>query len=330
MNIVYADDTTVIVNGRTVTEAAQKANDILERYYNYFTVNKLTINEGKTKYMVFDNNKSHIRKKLKTYNASHLVMNNVTLEQVKSIKFLGVHINDKLNWNDHKEFVRIKISRNLGIIYKCRNIFNKQDLITMYNCFVLPYLLYCLPLWGGSVQAENDVVIKIQNKVIRILFNTKRSDDGWREVINKLLPIKELYKVEIAKFCFKHVNNTLPEHFSHNVMPKFATSVHNVPTRHSYHLNYLLEAGLYTPLASKSFTTQCTKVWNSIPNLLKTHSNVVNSPIGKFCESIKNYYFWVLNNTQNNPNYMDFLTSTQKYTANVSEARNPSKRSRTS
>ena len=44
-NIVYADDTTVIVNGRTVTEAAQKANDILERYYNYFTVNKLTINE---------------------------------------------------------------------------------------------------------------------------------------------------------------------------------------------------------------------------------------------------------------------------------------------
>ena len=92
-NIVYADDTTVIVNGRTVTEAAQKANDILERYYNYFTVNKLTINEGKTKYMVFNNNKSHIRKKLKTYNASHLVMNNVTLEQVKSIKFLGVHIN---------------------------------------------------------------------------------------------------------------------------------------------------------------------------------------------------------------------------------------------
>ena len=248
--------------------------------------------------MVFNNN--YIRKKSKHHNAYNLVMNNVTIERVKSIKFLGVYINDKLNWNDHKEYIRIKISRNLGIIYKCRNIFTKEDLITMYNCFVLPYLLYCVPLWGGSVQSENDTIIKIQNKVIRILFNVKRSDDGWYEVKNKLLPIKELYKVEIAKFCFKHVNNTLPEHFSHYVMPSFTTSVHNVPTRHSCHLNYLVEAGLYTPSASKSFTTQCTRVWNSIPNLLKTHSNVLNSPMGKFCLSIKNYYLWVLNNTQNN------------------------------
>lgn len=43
-SIIYADDTTVIVNGRSTTEAIQKANIILDRYYNYFTLNKLTIN----------------------------------------------------------------------------------------------------------------------------------------------------------------------------------------------------------------------------------------------------------------------------------------------
>ena len=327
-NIVYADDTTVIVSGKTATEAAQKANDILDRYYNYFTVNKLTINEGKTKYMVFNNN--YIRKKSKHHNAYNLVMNNVTIEQVKSIKFLGVYINDKLNWNEHKEYIRIKISRNLGILYKCRNIFTKEDIITMYNCFVLPYLLYCVPLWGGSVQGENDIIIKIQNKVIRILFNAKRSDDGWCEVKNRLLPFKELYKVEMAKFCFKHVNNTLPEHFSANVMPTFATSIHNVHTRHSSHLNYLVEASLYTPLASRSFTTQCTKVWNAIPNLLKTQSNIVNTPTGKFSNSIKNYYLWTLNNTSVNityPMHTVFSTSTQN-TIDTDQDNNPSKRSR--
>ena len=50
-NIVYADDTTVIVRGKTISEAIQKANIILESYYNYFTANKLTINESKTKYV---------------------------------------------------------------------------------------------------------------------------------------------------------------------------------------------------------------------------------------------------------------------------------------
>ena len=52
-SIVYADDTTIIVKGQTISEAILKTNLILERYYNYFTLNKLTINESKTKYMIF-------------------------------------------------------------------------------------------------------------------------------------------------------------------------------------------------------------------------------------------------------------------------------------
>ena len=52
-SVVYADDTTVIVRGNTISEATEKANKILEQYYNYFTRNKLTLNETKTKYMIF-------------------------------------------------------------------------------------------------------------------------------------------------------------------------------------------------------------------------------------------------------------------------------------
>ena len=52
-SVVYADDTTVIVRGQTVSEAIQKANIILNQYYNYFALNKLTLNESKTKYMIF-------------------------------------------------------------------------------------------------------------------------------------------------------------------------------------------------------------------------------------------------------------------------------------
>ena len=51
--IVYADDTTVIVRGKTLSEAIQKTNSILKQYYDYFALNKLTLNESKTKYMIF-------------------------------------------------------------------------------------------------------------------------------------------------------------------------------------------------------------------------------------------------------------------------------------
>ena len=39
--IVYADDTTVLITGRNLTEAKQHCNDILERFFLYFTLNKL-------------------------------------------------------------------------------------------------------------------------------------------------------------------------------------------------------------------------------------------------------------------------------------------------
>ena len=51
--IVYADDTTVLVSGRNLTETKQHCNDILTRFYQYFTLNKLSINPKKTKYMIY-------------------------------------------------------------------------------------------------------------------------------------------------------------------------------------------------------------------------------------------------------------------------------------
>ena len=51
--IVYADDTTVLVSGKSLTEAKQHCNDILTRFYNYFTMNKLSINASKTKFMIY-------------------------------------------------------------------------------------------------------------------------------------------------------------------------------------------------------------------------------------------------------------------------------------
>ena len=183
-------------------------------------------------------------------------------------------LNDKLNWKDHKNYVRNKISRNLGILYKCRNIMKIEDLINMYNSFILPYLLYCLSLWGGSIKSHNDIVSKMQDKLLRILFNTRRSEDAWSYVKNKIVPVQELYKIEISKLCYKHVLDELPESFVHNVMPSFASEIHNIDTRHSTSHNYQLQKSNVSPLAYNSFTTQCIKIWNSIPHKIKNQTRI--------------------------------------------------------
>ena len=48
-SIVYAADTNLIITGNTTEEAVNKANIILSKYANYFNMNKLSLNESKTK-----------------------------------------------------------------------------------------------------------------------------------------------------------------------------------------------------------------------------------------------------------------------------------------
>ena len=129
--LVYADDTTLLVSGRNLTETIQHCNDILDRFYKYFTLNKLSINPLKTKYIVY----KPIYRSQKNQNlvqdttCTKITMNGETLEQVRQIKFLGVIINDKLTWDDHNQHVHSKICKNLGILYKCKSYFNSILLI---------------------------------------------------------------------------------------------------------------------------------------------------------------------------------------------------------
>ena len=44
-----------------------------------------------------------------------------TIFRVNSTKFLGVIIDDKLKWTAHIQYIKNKLSKSIGIMYKCRN-----------------------------------------------------------------------------------------------------------------------------------------------------------------------------------------------------------------
>jgi len=75
-------------------------NKDLGMIYDWFKANKLSINASKTKYVVFE-----------TYN--HVTDNDISiliniekenLDRIKYITYLGLNINQKLDWNKHSEY----------------------------------------------------------------------------------------------------------------------------------------------------------------------------------------------------------------------------------
>ena len=75
----------------------------------------------------------------------------------------------------------------------------ENELIGMYKTFIQSNFLYGIEVWGHSVKSETDIISRIQDKIIRILFDSKRTQDAWNHTKGRILTIKELYETTIIK-----------------------------------------------------------------------------------------------------------------------------------
>ena len=95
----------------------------------WFTSNKLSLNAKKTKYSCFHkpSKKDDISLMLPKWTIS-----NHFIERQKFIKFLGVLLDENLNWKEHIKYTENKISTNLGLLYKAIPFLEKNVLLALY------------------------------------------------------------------------------------------------------------------------------------------------------------------------------------------------------
>ena len=132
-------------------------NNELLKVTSWLVANQLTINVAKSHFMVFH------RARIKLDDVS-VELCGSTLEQLNYTKFLGMIIDNKLNFINHICYIKSKISKGLGIIIKARKNLNRKVLVNLYNTFVFPYLIYCIEIWGNACDTHLDPLIKLQKK----------------------------------------------------------------------------------------------------------------------------------------------------------------------
>ena len=133
--ILYADDTSVLLNGNNYSNLIKLLNSELENLSIWLKSNKLTLNVQKTYYVVFH------RSRIKTDTHAVITMDNVCLQRTDSFKYLGVIINHKLNWTQHIDYVKNKISKGIDIMNMARNCLTKKSLLDLYYSYIYPYLI---------------------------------------------------------------------------------------------------------------------------------------------------------------------------------------------
>ena len=134
-----------------------------------------------------------------------------SLKVVKETTFLGIIVDNTLNWKAHAAHVCKKISKSIGILSRARKLLNLDTLKQLYFSFLFPYLSYGNIIWGQAAATTLDPIFKIQRRAIRILTNTRRRE-STKLLFQKLkiLRIPEIYKFSTLIFMYHFKNKLLP------------------------------------------------------------------------------------------------------------------------
>ena len=124
-------------------------------------INKLTINEKKTKITIFNVNND--------VSADNIVYKTRPLEQVKSYKYLGVNICDDLNMDTYVNNVYKKVNYKVYMFSRIRKYITKYAAVMIYKQTIIPYLDYAGFLMDSAYQYSLTSLDKIHNRCMRII-----------------------------------------------------------------------------------------------------------------------------------------------------------------
>ena len=82
-----------------------------------------------------------------------LTINNV-IERQEFIKFLGVLLDENLNWKEHIKYTENKIAKNLGLLYKARSFLERNALAALYYSYIQTYINYANIAWGSTCRTN--------------------------------------------------------------------------------------------------------------------------------------------------------------------------------
>ena len=123
--ILFADDTNLFCAGNNLKELQGMIKWVLAKLAKWFAVNKLTLNLSKTNYMIFRNRPPDIE--------INLFINNQQITRVNVTKFLGVYIDESLNWKYQINKVRLKLSKVAAVIYKANCHIYRNGMYILYS-----------------------------------------------------------------------------------------------------------------------------------------------------------------------------------------------------
>ena len=252
--ILFADDTNIFYSHDHFTELVNILCSELDKMYTWFCVNKLSLNIAKPNYILFGNYRYERHVTLR--------INDVNFERVEATKFLGVVIDESLNWNNHISLVKSKLAKVASVIYKVSHYIDKSSRYTLYCSLFLRYMMYCSEIWGNTYKTKLQGIVIWQKRVMRTIYGVDRLEHtNYLFYDSHSLKCPDIVRLKTVLFMFNAYNNNLPTNLQNLFVKR--TPLHSARRTHQF-----LREHVRTNIRAMSLPVLGVKLWNSLSTSL--------------------------------------------------------------
>ena len=216
---MYADDTSMVIPGRSIEETVSKTRETLDILGEWFAANKLSLSPAKCKYAV-------ISKNLKTHpSTTEFKIYNKEMKEIREHSdspnnpLVGLLINERLRLNDQVSSILSKIRSGIFALKSHRSLptLAKKNI---YFATIHSHLGYGGTILGCAPMHLITKIKSVQNSAIRILADAKYNapTDPLFKKFN-ILKVEDIFEYQAGVYGWRFINNEVPKAISELMEP---------------------------------------------------------------------------------------------------------------
>ena len=268
-----ADDKTLFAWGETVSKLIDTLESGSNIAIDWFTKNEMIINPDKLPAIILDKKKSNLTK-------DPLTIDNKTIKSIPSVELLGIHLDDKLNFNLHISNICRSAANQLNALIRLKSYLNFNAKRVLINSYIISNFNYCPLVWIFSTAKSLNKIESLQKRALRFLYNDYSI--SYEDLLEKAGKVKMSVN-RLRNLCveiYKTINKLNPE-FMNNI---FKVKENKRLVREQYKLNLETPEWNQVTIGTNILKVYGPKVWNSLPFHIKTSENLI-----QFKSLIKNW-----------------------------------------
>ena len=260
---LFADDTCLLLHHKIIHTLIQNAENSLTEISKWFKLNKLSLSLSKSNFILFHNTKSDPCNWLQS-----LQTENEVFPRVPVVKYIGMHVDEKLTWKKHIQEVYNSLTKYFSIFYNIRGFIDKRLSRTIYHTCIHSKIKYGIEVYGSANETSLNKLQVIQNKLMKLL--TKKERQYSTNLLHRnidILKVHDIHRQSVLQFVHKCKTNKIISNF-HNY---FTTRGEH----HNLHLrnNEDLDQTLYTREHGRTTVQRTGSVyWNQLPDEIKVEN----------------------------------------------------------